>query len=137
MNPVNGIGSHDRAHKRTERSIIMSTKRNTVASAHARIDVLDTKVDRILALLEANAPAKAPAKKPARKAPAKKAAPKPATKGAQTRETLSRKDWNRTLTAKARFAGGDTYKRVLGAWEAAQQAREAGMTPDEALATLV
>jgi hypothetical protein len=109
----------------------MSTNtRVTLASTNARIDTIEAKLDAILARLEPTAPAR----KPAKKTPAKKAQAKPATKGAQTRATLSRKDWNRTVTAKARFAGGDTYKRVLAAWADLQEAREAGMTPDEALA---
>lgn len=58
------------------------------------------------------------------------------TKGSQTRETLSRKDWNRTLTAKARLAGGDTYKRTLAQWADVQAARTAGYTPDEVLASI-
>lgn len=110
----------------------------TLKSTNARIDALDAKLDAIIARLDADAPAKV-APKRTRKAPAKKAQPKAApkpTKGAQTRETLTRKDWNRTLTAKARFAGGDTYRRVLAQWADAQVAREAGMTPDEALASL-
>lgn len=78
---------------------------------------------------------KAPAKKaPAKKAPAKKAPVAKVTKGVQTRETLSRKDWNRTLTAKAKLAGGDTYKRVLAAWDDVQALRDSNFTPDEALA---
>ena len=118
----------------------MNTKRNTVASAHARIDEIHAEIGEIKALLvglTAQEPAKAPARKaPAKKAP-KKAAPKPATKGAQTRATLSRKEWNRTLSAKAKFAGGDAYKRVLGAWEQATEARDAGMTPDEAMTLIL
>lgn len=119
-----------------------TTTRKTVAGAYAEIASLRASVeanfDALFAALGVDActPAKtAPARKaPARKAQPKKAPKKPATKGAQTRETLSRKDWNRTLTAKARFAGGKTYKRVLDAWADVQEAREAGMTPDEALA---
>lgn len=87
----------------------------------------------ILAAYEADdtAPAKTARKKTTRK-PARKA-PKP-TKGSQTRETLSRKDWNRTLTCKAKLAGGGTYKAVLAGWDQVTEARDAGMTPDEALA---
>lgn len=64
---------------------------------------------------------------------------KPATKGAQTRETLSRKEWNRTLTAKAKLAGKYTngesvYAYVLANWAEVQGQRDAGMTPDEVLA---
>lgn len=94
----------------------------------------------IAAKLDAGAPAKAT---PARKAPAKpkarKAAPKPPAKGAQTRETLSRKDWNRTLTtlAKTQPKGSGAYKAVLDAWDVASEARDAGMTPREALALIL
>lgn len=68
-------------------------------------------------------------------------ADRPATKGAQTRETLSRKDWNRTLTAKARRAGkvqGVSVISVVNAhWDFCQEAREVrGWTPDETLAYL-
>lgn len=77
---------------------------------------------------------KAPAKKaPAKRKPAKKVTAKAPTKGAQTLETLSRKEWNRTLTAKAKLAGGDTYKRVLADWNLVQSARNAQYTPDQAL----
>ncbi len=111
----------------------------------ARVDALESgmtelrsDVKAILAALTTDQPAKpAPARKttarkaPARKAPAKKAPAKPATKGAQTRETLSRKDWNRTLTAKAKRAGGGTYKAVLAAWAEVTEMRDQGSTPDE------
>jgi hypothetical protein len=109
----------------------MSTNtRVTLASTNARIDTIEAKLDAILAHLEPTAPAR----KPAKKAPAKKAPAKPATKGAQTRATLSRKDWNRTVTAKARFAGGDTYKRVLANWALVQECAARNETPDQALA---
>lgn len=93
---------------------------------------VEAAVSAVLAAMSETEPA---VRKPAaRKAP-KKAAVVKSTKGAQTRETLSRKDWNRTLTAKARFAGGGTYKMILAAWADAQVAREAGFTPDEFLAS--
>jgi len=60
------------------------------------------------------------------------------TKGASTREVLSRKDWNRTLTAKARLMGKrdgvSVYSLVIDAWDEVQKSREAGMTPDQVLA---
>lgn len=119
----------------------MSTNtRITVKSLSARVDTLDASLERIegmLALLVADAPAKPQpkaARKPAKRKPAAKKAPAKVAKGAQTRESLSRKDWNRTLTAKAKFAGGDTYKRVLASWADMQEARDNGYTPDEALA---
>jgi hypothetical protein len=106
----------------------------------ADVRALSASVQALVTALDPKAPAKADAPKAqARKPRAKKATPKPAPKGAQTRETLSRKDWNRTLTAKARLAGrydtGDSvYAYVLANWDEAQQAREAGMTPDQFLA---
>ena len=100
-------------------------------------------LNRVLAHLDADAPAKTSRKaavrpkaaaKPAKRKPARKpAAPKAPTKGSQTRETLSRKEWNRTLTAKARLAGGGTYKAVLADWDGVQAMRETH-TPDEVLA---
>lgn len=65
-----------------------TTPRNTVASAHARIDALDAKLDRILAVLDPAAvakPAKAPAK--ARKAAKPKASAKPVTAKALCKAT--------------------------------------------------
>ncbi len=116
-----------------------------VASLGARMGTLEGKLDLLLAAVtDGDAPAKTTRTKtarkaPARKAPAKKAAPKPAAKGAQTRETLSRKDWNRTLTtlAKTQPKGSGAYKAVLAAWDQATQARDAGMTPQEALALIL
>lgn len=71
--------------------------------------------------------------KPKASEPAKKV-----TKGASTREVLSRKDWNRTLTAKARLMGKrdgvSVYSQVIAAWDEVQKSREAGMTPDQVLA---
>lgn len=105
---------------------------NTVS--RTEFNALAAQVKAIALALGVEEPAKAPAKKTTTKAVAK-----PAAKGAQTRETLSRKDWNRTLTAKARLAGkydnGESvYSWVLANWDEAQVAREAGMTPDEFLA---
>lgn len=122
-----------------------TTARKTVAGAYAQIESLRTSTEanfeRLFVALgvEAQTPAKTTRKaKPAQARKAtKKAAPKVVTKGAQTRETLSRKAWNRTLTAKARFAGGKTYASVVANWAQAQEAREAGMTPDQALALFV
>ena len=101
----------------------------------------DARMDRIEASLESLVAAQLTGKARNRKAEPKAPATKKAqvTKGAQTRETLSRKDWNRTLTAKARLAGKydcgtSVYAYVLANWDEAQVAREAGMTPDEFLA---
>ncbi len=117
----------------------------------ARVDALESgmtelrsDVKAILAALTTDQPAKperktTARKAPARKAPAKKTPAKPALKGAQTRETLSRKDWNRTLTtlAKTQPKGSGAYKAVLAAWDQASEARDAGMTPQEALALIL
>jgi hypothetical protein len=112
--------------------------RITVAHVNARMDEFEARFDRLEALIVANLAPEAPAKTTRKAKPAKKAPKKPATKGAQTRETLSRSDWNHTLTAKARFAGGDTYKRVLADWQTTvTEARNSGMTPDEALALFI
>lgn len=110
--------------------------RMTIATTNARIDAMDARLDEVLALLRAQAPAKT-VRTPARKATSKKAPVAKVTKGAQTREVLSRKDWNRTLTTKARFMGGPAYKTLLASWDEAQTARDAGMTPDEALASIL
>lgn len=99
----------------------------------------------LIGLISGDTPAKAarPTRKATPKAAPKKRAPKKAakakapTKGSQTRETLSRKEWNRTLTAKARLAGGDTYRRVQDAWAEVQEARKDGFTPDGVLAMFV
>ena len=116
-------------------------------STAARLDAIESDMREIRALLTALVPADAPAKKSPRK-PARKAA-KPAVtekvatkalpKGVRTTRaaggTLSTREWNRTLTAKARFAGGDTYRRVLACWDDAQVARANGVTPDEFLSS--
>lgn len=128
--------------------------RKTVAQVAADVDALaevvasmNTTLLTIVPVIEAlaadrakvTAPApaqKKPSTKAAKKPATRKPAPKPAPKGAQSVETLSRKDWNRTLTAKARFAGGDTYKRVLDGWAIAQDMRAKGATPDAVLEAL-
>ena len=111
-----------------------------VASMNATLMTLVPVVES-LAQERAKVTAPAPAQKKsstkaAKKPAARKAAPKPAPKGAQSVETLSRKDWNRTLTTKARFTGGDAYKRVLDGWAIAQDMRAKGATPDAALEAL-
>lgn len=112
-----------------------------MATNAARLASLESDVAEIRTLLHALLDAQAPvarAKKSPKKATKKvaKKAPAKVTKGAQTRESLSRKDWNRTLTAKARFAGGQNYALVLAQWEDAQALRDGGSTPDEALEAL-
>jgi hypothetical protein len=116
--------------------------RITVAQLAARMDANEAvtaanseALARIEALLTDKAPAK-PVTRKARKAPAKKA---PTTKGTQTRETLSRKDWNRTLTtlAKTQPKGSGAYALVIASWSDMQEARDAGMTPREALALVI
>ena len=93
---------------------------------------------QVMALLSDLTPAKPakPVTRKARKAPAKKA---PTTKGTQTRETLSRKDWNRTLTtlAKTQPKGSGAYALVIASWADMAEARDAGMTPREALALIL
>lgn len=113
-----------------------------------RISALETTVrglaegqNRIIALLEAQAPAKVtrpkaatPKKAVTRKA--RKAQPKAATKGSRMAghgSGMTKQDWNRTLSAKARFAGGDTYRRVMADWAEVQTLRVSGATPDEVL----
>lgn len=114
----------------------------SLTTTAARLDAIESDMREIRALLTALVPADAPAKKSSTKAPKKaarkvaKKAPAKVTKGAQTRESLSRKDWNRTLTAKARFAGGQNYALVLAQWDDAQALRDGGSTPDEALEAL-
>lgn len=115
-----------------------------VSELRSVVEANNEALARLIAHIDADAPAKTSRKaavrpkaaaKPAKRKPARKpAAPKAPTKGIQTRETLSRKEWNRTLTAKARLAGGDAYKRVLAQWDTLAEARETlGMTPDMAL----
>jgi hypothetical protein len=88
-------------------------------------------------------PAK-PARKTAKKAVAVKiAVAAPAkTKGASVKGEVSRKDWNRTLTTKARLAGKrdsgtSVYSLVLADWDKARTAHAAGMTPDAFLSAYV
>lgn len=127
------------------------TARTTVASLAAEFRTFaqaqqahNAAVTAILASLTDSSPASvttksSPAKKAVTRKPAKKAAAKPAPKGAQTRETLSRKDWNRTLTtlAKTQPKGSGAYALVLASWSDMQEARDAGMTPREALALVI
>lgn len=126
----------------------MSTNRTLstrVTALESNVTELRSDVKTILALLQGEAPAKpatAP-KAPARKAPARKAAAKKAPavkaplKGAQTRETLSRKDWNRTLTtlAKTQPKGSGAYAKVIAGWEGISAMRDGGFSPAEALET--
>ena len=108
-----------------------------VAAIRTEVSALTDAVKALTALVTAESPAKVTARKPAKKtAPAKKAAPVKVaapTKGSQTRETLTRKQWNATLSAKARFSGGSTYKDALARWSEIQDLRNNGATPDEAL----
>jgi hypothetical protein len=112
--------------------------------------------ERLLELLETEAAAKVELTTTARKA-RKAAKPQvkatveatdaPLPKGVRTTRaqggTLSRKDWNRTLTAKARLAGKtasgefSVYALVQADWAGVQACRERGMTPDEVLATFL
>lgn len=97
---------------------------------------------RLAAHLDADAPAKTARKAPAkRKAAKRKPAPKVTpTKGATAQghgTGMTRKDWNKTLATKARFAGGGTYKAVMADWAEIQTLRAAGNTPDEVLSLFV
>ena len=76
--------------------------------------------------------------KAARKPRAAKAASAPAakkaTKGSKTASEQSRKDFNVTVCAKARLAGGGTYKAIIAAWADVKAAGAAGETPDQIVA---
>lgn len=73
---------------------------------------------------------------------APKAAPKKATKATKAKKattkgastSLTRSEWNKTVTTKARLAGGDTYKRVIAAWADVKAAHAQGQTPDQVIA---
>lgn len=115
----------------------------SLTTTAARLDAIESDMREIRALLTALVPADAPAKKSSTKAPkkaARKVAPKALPKGVRTTRatggTLSAKDWNRTVTAKARFAGGSTYATVIANWNYAREARLEGLTPDEFLARI-
>lgn len=106
----------------------------TVASALRDLaDVLDAMTP---------APATKPKAAPKPKAVAAKVVPTaPAKKGASALGEISRKDWNRTLTTKARLAGKragqadeSVYSALLTDWVAIQARRAAGETPDAVLA---
>lgn len=128
-------------------AVTATRTRVTVASTNARIDALEAAIASLTkAVLAGQAHAAVPVKaRTTRKASPKapkvtqpKADLKP-TKGAQSRETLSRKDWNRTLTAKARLAGKtadgcSVYADVTDDWARVQVLRAQGATPDEVLA---
>lgn len=110
------------------------TTHTTATVASALRDLAD-----VLDAMSTPAPAK---KAPAKKAVAVKVTPaKPAKKGESTREVLSRKEWNRTLTAKARLAGSNkgvsAYSLVLARWADVQVAAKAGATPDEVLTSIL
>lgn len=104
---------------------------------------------QVLAALNPAAPAVTPAQPAAPKAPrkARKAAqPKaaaPLPKGVRTVRaaggTLSRTEWNRTLTCLAKTRTGKdsgAYKHVLAVWDLVQEARAEGYTPREVLVSL-
>lgn len=93
------------------------------------------------------APAKTPAKaRTTRKAPAKgrKPAAKAPAKGdiAWNGRKADKKRWNDTTSALAKLSGLRTkkgvslYRHMLTNWSDVQEAREAGRTPNEALAAL-
>lgn len=116
-------------------------KHTTATVATALRDLAD-----VLDAMSAPAPAKTTRKAAPKAAPRPKVAAKVVTtapaKGAQTRESLSRKEWNRTLTAKARLAGktgtgSSVYSVVLANWADAQEAAKAGVTPDAFLGQIL
>lgn len=130
-----------------------TTRRQTVAGAYAQIEALRNEVNgnfaRLFEALNVDQPAEKAtkaSKKASTKATSTKAAPKATTKkakgtkGSQTRETLSRTEFNRTVTAKARLAGKingtSVYRTVLNSWAQVQELREQGHTPDQVLEVL-
>lgn len=126
----------------------MSTNRTHVT--RTEFNALKGDVAKILALLETNAPAKAPVKatpKPKARKATRKAAPKvtpKVTKGATALRTgagMTKAEWNKTLSTKARLAGKrdgvSVYSVVMGDWAEVQALRSAGVTPDEALSLYV
>lgn len=117
--------------------------RTTLTTRVAALEAGQAEILAILRTMQAPAtkPKAAPKAAPRPKVAAKVVTTAPA-KGAQTRETLSRKDWNRTLTAKARLAGKagtgcSVYSVVVANWDAAKAAQAAGVTPDAFLATVL
>lgn len=120
----------------------MSTNTARLAALETAVAAQGEALNRILGLLTADAPAKT-VRKPAQKTPAKKASKAKVvtpTKGATAQghgTGMTRKDWNKTLSTKARFAGGGAYKAVMADWAEMQTLRAAGVTPDEALALFV
>lgn len=74
-----------------------------------------------------------------RKTTARKTA-KPERKGEQSRETLSRSEWNRTLTTLAKTRTGKNsgaYKTVIAEWNTTvTHYRNEGLTPVEVLTAL-
>lgn len=105
--------------------ITLSTRMDSV---EARLDGMESALARIEAALTAKPST------PRRVAAAK---PKASTKGQSSVGSITPKEWNRTLTAKARFAGGDAYKTVLAAWDRVQTLRAQGYSPDAALVAIV
>lgn len=123
----------------------LAATQEMVAAMGAQMTAQDAKLDTLLAaVLGDDKPARvttksSPAKDKPRKARKAKAPAKPVTKGSQSRESLSRKDWNRTLTTLAKTRTGKNsgaYKAVIAAWDAVSDMRDAGYTPAEALLEL-
>lgn len=115
--------------------------RTTLTTRVAALEAGQAEILAILRTMQAPAPTKSAKKVAAKVQP--KAAAKP-TKGAQSRETLSRKDWNKTLATKARLAGSrpgkadeSVYSAIMRDWALIQAKREAGITPDAVLALYV
>jgi hypothetical protein len=107
------------------------------AAQRAEIAELTATVSLLTGTAKATDAPKRTTRRTAKKAAAKKAAAP--TKGAQPKAALGRKEWNHTLSAKARLAGkradGTTvYRAVMDAWADVQADREAGLTPDQVVA---
>lgn len=116
--------------------------RTTLTTRVAALEAGQAEILSILRTMQA-APAKPKAAKKVAAKVQPKAVAKP-TKGAQTRETLTRSAWNRTLCTKARLAGArpgkadeSVYSAIQRDWALIQAKREAGITPDAVLALYV
>lgn len=104
-----------------------ATHAHRIARLETSLESLESKIDRLLAHVDADAPAKT-----TRKAPKARDA-----KPAQARKPLTkaqRKAWNSKITSLAahgRKAG--TCKALMARWEEAGTLRDAGVTPKQAL----
>lgn len=127
-----------------------STTRTTLASTNVRLDDVEGKLDRLLAVLEGDKPAKVTRKRTAKrttKRTAKKATVK-VTQGARAYGTggLTRRQWNNTVSTKLRLAGkvkkgtnkGKSFYALFvqdtEAWAQIRASRLEGLTPDQVVA---